>query len=61
MNVAHGIQKAQHNEVGRRANGCQNTADGAGVSRHQHKTGCIFIFMQMNLPPIGRKHFFNGC
>ena len=60
MDVAHGIEETQHDEVGRGADGGQDTADGAGVGRHQHEARGVFVLVEVNLPAIGGKHFLDG-
>ena len=61
VNVRDGIEEAEHDEVRRGADRGEDAADRAGVSRHEHESCGVFVFVQIDLTAGVCEHILDGC
>ena len=60
MDVRHLVEEAEHDDVRRSADRCQNTADRAGIRGHEHQPGRVLVVVQVDLLAVRSHHFLDG-
>ena len=60
MDVRHLIEEAEHDDVRRSADRCQNAADRAGIRGHEHQPGRVLVVMQVDLLAVRGHHLLDG-